>query len=200
MNEIIFLLLSIPSSLFVALFAVMFDRWLADKKELKSILSSIGFEMAENISIARTIAKKAEDDIKTLHNMKHPFAPFPIFSDLAYLRAKNSDVFFNFVGRERTGVTKELVKNLHECYNSIRLVNHMMESIQQVKVEIMTHKSRKEYGEQLFATTKRTVEEVIEPQLIKTLLLLGQVEPKLHKTISLLSEIPANQKQSALNP
>lgn len=53
--------------------------------------------------------------------------------------------------------------------------------------------SPKEYGEQLFATTKRTVEEVIEPQLTKTLLLLWQVEPKLHKTVSLLSEIPTNQ-------
>jgi len=43
---------------------------LADKKELKSILLSIGFEMVENI------AKKAEDNIKTLQNIKHPFAPF----------------------------------------------------------------------------------------------------------------------------
>ena len=193
MNEIILLLLSIPSSLFVALFAVKFDRWLADKKELKSILSGIGFEMAENISIARTIAKKAEDDVKTLRSMKFPFAPMPTFSDSAYLRAKNSDVFFHFVGRKRTGVTRELVKNLHECYNSIRLVNSMMESEQQVKLEIMMQRCPKEYGEQLFATTKRTVQEVIEPQLIKTLLLLEQVEPKLRKTISLLSKIRANQ-------
>lgn len=195
MDEIIFFLVSIPSSLFVALLAVKFDRWLSDKKELNSILCGIGFEMAENISIARTIAKKAEDDVKTLRNMKHPFAPFPTFSDLAYFRAKNSEVFLNFVGRERTGAAGELVKNLHECYNSIRLVNHMMESIQQVKVEIMLHGSPKEYGEQVLATTKRTVEEVIEPQLIKTLLLLGQVEPKLHKTVSLLSGIPANLKR-----
>jgi len=152
----------------------------------------MGFEMAENISIARTIAKKAEDDVKTLKNMKHPFAPFPTFCDLAYLRAKNSGAFLNFVGKDRGGVARELVKNLHECYNSIRLVNSMMESIQRVKVEIMTHRSPKEYGELVLATTKRTVEEVIEPQLIKTLLLLGQVEPKLYKTISLLSEIPAS--------
>ena len=193
MNEIIFLLLSIPSSLFVALFAVKFDRWLADKKELKSILLGISFEIVENISIARTIAKKAEHDVKTLQNMKYPFAPMPTFSDSAYLRAKNSDVFFNFVDRERTGVARELVKNLHECYNSIRLVNHMMESEQQVKLEIMMRRCPKEYGEQLFTTTKRTVEEAIEPQLIKTLLILGQVKPKLHETISLLSKIPASQ-------
>lgn len=63
MDEIIFFLVSIPSSLFVALLAVKFDRWLSDKKELNSILCGIGFEMAENISIARTIAKKAEDEV-----------------------------------------------------------------------------------------------------------------------------------------
>jgi len=194
MDEIIFFVVSIPSSLFVALLAVKFDRWLADKKELNSILSGIGFEMAENISIARTIAKKAEDDVKALQTMKHPFAPMPTFSDSAYLRVKNSDVFFDFVGRDRIGVARELVKNLHECYSSIRLVNSMMESEQQVKLEIMMQRCPKEYGEQLFATTKRTVEEVIEPQLTKTLLLLGQVEPKLHKTVSLLSEIQTNQK------
>jgi len=161
MNEIIFILLSILSSLFVALFAVKFDRWLADKKELTSILSSIGFEMAENISIARTIAKKAEDDVKTLRNMKFPFAPMPTLSDSAYLRAKNSDVFFHFVDKEKTGVGRELVKNLHECYNSIRLVNSMMESEQRVKLEIMMQRCSKEYGEQLLATTKRIVQEVI---------------------------------------
>ena len=188
MIETIFLLLSIPSSLFVALFAVKFDRWLADKKELKSILLGIGFEMAENISISRTITKKCEDNIKTPQNMKHPFAPFPTFSDLAYHRAKNSDVFFHFVDKERTGVARELVKNLHECYNSIRLVNSMMESEQQVKLEIMMQRCPKEYGEQLLATTKRVAQEVIEPQLVKTLLLLGQVEPKLGKTISLLGK------------
>lgn len=193
MIEIIFLLLSIPSSLFVALFAVKFDRWLADKKELKSILMGIGFEMAENISIARTIAKKAEDDLKTLRSTNFPFAPMPTFSDSAYVRAKNSEVFFHFMGRERTGVARELVKNLHECYNSIRLVNFMMESEQQVKLEIMMQRCPKEYGEQLIATTKRTVHEVIEPQLTKTLLLLWQVEPKLRKIISFLSKIRANQ-------
>ena len=68
----------------------------------------------------------------------------------------------------------------------------MMESLQRLKVEIMTHRSPKEYGELVLATTKRTVEEVIEPQLIKTLLLLGQVEPKLYKTISLLSKTSAS--------
>ncbi len=90
--------------------------------------------------------------------------------------------------KERTGVARELVKNLHECYNSIRLVNSMMESEQQVKLEIMMQRCPKEYGEQLLATTKRVVQEVIEPQLIKTLLLLGQLEPKLRKTISLLGK------------
>jgi len=193
MDEIIFFPLSILSSLLVALLAVKFDRWLADKRELSSILSGIAFEMAENTSIARTIAKKANDDVKTLHSMKHPFAPFPTFSNLAYQRAKNSDAFFNFVSRERTGVARELVKNLHECYSSIRLVNYMMESIQQVKIDIMLRGSPREYGEQVLTTTKRTIEEVVEPQLMKTLLLLEQVEPKLHKTVSLLSEIPTNQ-------
>ena len=193
MYEIILFLFSVLASLFVALSAVKFDRWLTDKKELKLILLSLGFEITENISIARTIAKKAEDNIKTVQNMKHPFAPFPTFSDLAYLKAKNSDVFFHFVDKEKTGMARELVKNLHECYNSIRLVNSMMESEQQVKLEIMMGRCPKEYGEQLLATTRRTVQEAIEPQLIKTLLLLGQAEPKLHKTVSLLSEIPKNQ-------
>jgi len=193
MYEIILFLFSVLASLFVALSAVKFDRWLADKKELKSILLSLGFEMAENISIARTIAKKAKDDIKTVQNRKHPFAPFPTFSDLAYHSAKNSEVFFHFVNKERTDMARDLVKNLHECYNSIRLVNSMMKSEQQVKLEIMMGRCPKEYGEQLLATTHRTAQEVIEPLLIKTLLLLGQVEPKLHKTISLLSEIPKNQ-------
>jgi len=188
MYEFILFLFSVLASLSVALSAVKFDRWLADKKELKSILLGIGFEMAENISIARTVAKKAEDNIKTLQNMKHPFAPFPAFSDLAYLRAKNSDVFFRFVDKERTDVARDLVKNLHECYNAIRLVNSMIESEQQVKLEIMMGRCPKEYGEQLLATTQRTVQEAIEPQLIKTLLLLGQVEPKLSKTISLLAK------------
>ena len=197
MDEIVLFVVSILSSLFVALVAVKFDRWLGDKKELSSILSGLGFEMAENISIARTIAKKAEQDIKALQTMKHPFAPMPAFSDLAYLRAKNSDVFLNFVGRNKTGVARELVKNLHECYNSIRLVNSMMQSEQEVKVEIMMKRCPKEYGEQLFATTKRTAEEVIESQLIKTLLLLGQLEPKLDNTVSLLSKIPTNQNVDA---
>ena len=188
MYEFILFLFSVLASLSVALSAVKFDRWLADKKELKSILLGIGFEMAENISIARTVAKKAEDNIKTLQNMKHPFAPFPAFSDLAYLRAKNSDVFFRFVDKERTDVARDLVKNLHECYNAIRLVNSMIESEQQVKLEIMMGRCPKEYGEQLLATTRRTVQEAIEPQLVKTLLLLGQVEPKLNKTIWLLAK------------
>jgi hypothetical protein len=193
MYDIALFLFSFLASLVVALSAVKFDRWLADKKELELILLSLGFEMAENISIARTIAKKAEEDIKTIQNMKHPFAPFPTFSDLAYYRAKNSDVFFHFVNNERTGGAKELVKNLHECYNSIRLVNSMMQSEQQVKLEIMMGRCPKEYEEQLLATTQRTVREVIEPQLIKTLLLLGQIEPKLHKVVSLLSEISKDQ-------
>lgn len=104
MDETIFFLLSILSSLFVALLAVKFDRWLADRRELSSILSNLAFEIAENISVAKTVAKKAKDEIETLQSMKHPFAPFPTFSDSAYLRAKNSDTFFDFFSKERTGM------------------------------------------------------------------------------------------------
>jgi hypothetical protein len=71
-----------------------------------------------------------------------------------------------------------------------------MESEQKVKIEIMMQRCPKEYGEQLSATTKRTIQEVIETTLIRTLLLLGQVEPKLNKTASLLSKIPANQNRT----
>ena len=198
MDEILFFLPSILSSLLVALLAVKFDRWLAEKNELNSILSGIGFEIAENISVARTIAKQAEDGIKTLQSTKHPFAPFPTFSDWAYFQAKNSNAFLNFVVKEKTGLARELVKNLHECYHAIRLVNHMMETIQQVKVEIMLHGRPREYGEQVFATTKKTIEEAIEPQLIKALLLLEQVEPKLHRIVSLFSKISTNQNAKAV--
>jgi len=193
MDEVVFLLLPVLSSLFIALLAVKFDRWLGDKKDLSSILSGLGFEIVENLSIAKTITKKAEDDRKALQTMRIPFAPMPAFSDSAYLRAKNSDAFLNYVSKNKTGVAKELIRNLHECYNSIRLVNSMLESKEKVKLEIMMQRCPKEYGEQLSATTKRTIQEAIEPILMNTLLLLEQAEPKLNKTISLLSKIPANQ-------
>jgi len=69
----------------------------------------------------------------------------------------------------------------------------MMESDQQVKLEIMMQRCPKEYGVELSATTRRTIQEVIEPTLIKALLLFGKIKPKLYETISLLSEISKNQ-------
>jgi len=193
MYETLLFLGSVLSSLFVALLAVRFDRWIADKKELASIISSLGFELAENISIARTITEKAEDDIKILQATKISFAPMPTFSEVAYFRAKNSDIFLNYIAQNKSGIERKLIKNLHECYNSMRLVNSMLESEQEVKLEIMMQRCQKEYGEQLSATTSKTIQEAIEPLLIKTLLLLGKIKPKLYETISLLSEIPTNQ-------
>lgn len=191
-DEIVLVFVSILSSLLVALIAVMFDRWLGNKKELNSIFSGLLFEIVENISIAETIVKKAEKDLRALQVAQHAFAPFPTFSDVAYLRAKNSEAFLNFVGRERSGRAQELFRDLHtdlhECYSSIRLVNYLIESIQELKIEIMTNRCPKEYGELLVEETRRGIVGVIEPKLREVLLLIRQVEPRLHQNLSVLRE------------
>ncbi len=53
MSDVFIFLASVPSSLFVALLAVWFDRRIGDKKELDSVISALGFEIVENISIAK---------------------------------------------------------------------------------------------------------------------------------------------------
>jgi hypothetical protein len=181
MSDVFIFLASVPSSLFVALLAVWFDRRIGDKKELDSVISALGFEIVENISIAKTITEKAENEIKTFQTNQISFAPMPTFSNIAYFRAKNTGCFLDFVNKNKSGVEKELIEGLQVCYNA-----------QGLKLELIMQRGSKEKGEQISTNIIKTIQEVIEPSLTKMALLILKIDPKLHKTMSPLSEPQSN--------
>ncbi len=184
MSDVFIFLGSVASSLFVALLAVWFDRRIGDKKNLDSVISALDFEIVENISIAKTITEKAENEIKTFQTNQIGFALMPTFSDIAYFRAKNTGIFLDFVNKNKSGIERELLKDLHECYTAMRLVNKMIASQQGVKIKLIMQRGSKEAADQISSNIIKIIHEVIEPSLTKMDLLILKTDPQLRKTRS----------------
>ena len=95
-----YLIIQILCSLAIALIAVWFDRKLRDKIELVSILDSLVFELAENLSIARTIKSGIDNEVELTERGGWSPTSKPIFMDIAYSRAILSETFFDFVHKK----------------------------------------------------------------------------------------------------
>lgn len=185
MQDLIILILTFLGSLLVALLTVHYDRKIKDKKELKSLLESIVFELAKNLSISKTIKKTIDDNLKLIKQGGWPPTPDPTFMDLAYSRAILSETFYDFIRKKKLNI---LMKKLHECYAALQVVNNQTRILNEAKFEVLTKPSLlPKRIEEILQKRKETMVKVIEPTITELLLLFAQIEPKFQDTIKPLT-------------
>jgi len=180
-----YLIIQILCSLAIALIAVWFDRKLRDKRELVSILDSLVFELAENLSIARTIKSGIDNEVELTKRGGWSPTPKPIFMDIAYSRAILSETFFDFVHKKHLNV---LMKKLFECYAAFQVVNQNTRILNEAKFEVLTQPSLlPKYIEEILQKNKEVLLKVIEPAITQLLLLLAQIDSRFQDVIEPLT-------------
>jgi len=144
LDEYLLLLLSMASSLLVALLSIRYERRLRKREEVSETLRGLLQETIYNIGVAKTILRKLDSDLKIVEE-KEDLAPLPTLIDTAYLNATNRGMLVAQMWKEiKTEIHHKTSKEhrwrdlnnlLIECYSEVRKnLNSAIQMREQVKL------------------------------------------------------------------
>jgi hypothetical protein len=110
--------------------------------------------------------------------------PDPLFSEVAYKRAVGSETFFSHMRKSQKGFVRQLM----EYYTSQEVVNCEIGHVNDVKFNFLVYGNiQTKVLRLILEQQKKTLELVIEPDIIKILDVLSSMNVKYRQTINLYS-------------
>jgi len=180
-------LLQVIIPLAIALIGIWVKAKLDAKKELRSLIYGVVFELTENLRIARTIKHSLDRGLEVIREGNWSPTPHLTFLNNAYLRATFSDRFFDFARRK--GPT--LCRELHDCYASLQLVNQYTEITNRERFEILARPSAlPQRIVEILSRQKEVIEKVVEPSIVELLHTFLIIEKKSKDIMQLLADAP----------
>jgi DNA-directed RNA polymerase subunit N (RpoN/RPB10) len=143
MDEYIPLLLTFFLSLLVALASIRYERRLKDNEERMEILNSLQHEAWYNRRMATAMLERIDECLRFVKKGED-LAPLPLFSDSAYIAARNKGTVVKEILKEIRKHPKskepterkwsDLNDKLNNCYFILHIINSAINMREQVKL------------------------------------------------------------------
>lgn len=180
--DYLLIFIEIITPLLIALAVLWVDRKVRDNDEFDSIIDGLIGELCQNLAKARTQKSAVDEKIDLMKKGGWNRTPDPFLSSDAYHRAVASEVFFRVMRKSDTN----LVRKLMDYYASQEVVNEEIQQLNQAKFDFLIHRNISvDVCELLLGQQKKTIQAVIEPNIIGLLIMFSSMKIKYRDTIKL---------------